>query len=47
VIANDPDYMGENVNGRVRNALGTVYLVLLGIVAAAALPLIIITKGGA
>lgn len=47
VIANDPDYMGENVNGRGRNALGTVYLILLGLVAAAALPLIIITKGGA
>ena len=47
VIANDPDYMGENVNGRVRNALGTVYLVLLGLVAVAALPLILITKGGA
>ncbi|MEA3056333.1 MAG: manganese transport protein [Actinomycetota bacterium] len=47
VIANDPDYMADNVNGRVRNALGTVYLILLGVVAVAALPLIIITKGGA
>jgi len=47
VIANDPDYMGQNVNGRVRNTLGTVYLILLAAVAAAALPLIIITKGGA
>jgi Mn2+/Fe2+ NRAMP family transporter len=47
VIANDPDYMAENVNGRVRNVLGTVYLILLGLVAVAALPLIIITKGGA
>jgi Mn2+/Fe2+ NRAMP family transporter len=47
VIANDPDYMGENVNGRVRNALGTAYLVLLIAVALAAVPLIIITKGGA
>jgi Mn2+/Fe2+ NRAMP family transporter len=47
VIANDPDYMGENLNGRWRNALGTLYLILLVLVAAAALPLIIITKGGA
>jgi Mn2+/Fe2+ NRAMP family transporter len=47
VIANDPDYMGDKVNGGVRNALGTFYLVLLGIVALAAVPLIIITKGGA
>jgi hypothetical protein len=39
--------MADNVNGRVRNALGTVYLVLLGFVAIAALPLILITKGGA
>lgn len=47
IIANDPDYMGEEVNGRVRNALGTIYFVLLMLVALAALPLIIITKGGA
>jgi manganese transport protein len=48
VIANDPDYMGEsNVNGRVRNALGVAYLGLLLVVAVAAIPLIIITKGGA
>lgn len=47
VIANDPDYMADNVNGRVRNALGIVYLILLGLVAVAAVPLIIITKGGA
>ena len=47
LIANDRRYMGEAVNGRVRNALGLVYLVVLGIVAVAAIPLIIITKGGA
>jgi Mn2+/Fe2+ NRAMP family transporter len=48
VIANDPDYMGvANVNGRVRNAFAVVYLVLLVAVAVAAIPLIIITKGGA
>jgi Mn2+/Fe2+ NRAMP family transporter len=48
IIANDPDYMGaDNVNGRVRNALGVVYLGLLAFVALAAVPLIIITKGGA
>ena len=27
VVANDPDYMGEHANGRLANALGTVYLV--------------------
>ena len=34
VIANDPDYMGEHVNGRVANALGTVYLVVIVVVVA-------------
>lgn len=29
VVANDPDYMGEQVNGRNNNALSTVYLVLV------------------
>ena len=29
VVANDPDYMGEHVNGRLANTLGTVYLVLI------------------
>jgi Mn2+/Fe2+ NRAMP family transporter len=47
VVANDPDYMGDQVNGRLTNALASVYLVLLLIVAAATIPLMIITKGGA
>jgi Mn2+/Fe2+ NRAMP family transporter len=47
VVANDPDYMGDAVNGRLTNAIGTVYLVLLLIVAVATIPLMIITKGGA
>ena len=47
VIANDPDYMGDKVNGRFLNALGTVYLILLLLIAVATIPLIIITKGGA
>ena len=33
VIANDPDYMGdEHTNGRLLNALATVYLVILVVV---------------
>ena len=32
VVANDPDYMGEHVNGRLANALGTVYLVVIIVV---------------
>jgi Mn2+/Fe2+ NRAMP family transporter len=47
VIANDPDYMGERVNGRLLNGIGTAYLLLLLVVSVAAIPLIVITKGGA
>ena len=46
VVANDRDYMGESVNGRVVNALGTFYLVLLTVVAIVAVPLMIATKAG-
>jgi manganese transport protein len=47
VIANDRDYMGDGVNGRLANTLGTVYLVILVVVSLITLPLLIITKGGA
>ncbi|GGO92790.1 hypothetical protein GCM10011584_30010 [Nocardioides phosphati] len=47
VVANDPDYLGEYVNGRLANGLGLVYLVLLTVVAVAALPLMVITGMGA
>jgi manganese transport protein len=47
LVANDPDYMGELVNKRLSNVLGTIYLVLLTIVAIATIPLIIATKAGA
>jgi Mn2+/Fe2+ NRAMP family transporter len=47
VIANDPDYMGQRVNGRFLNAVATVYLVLLSVVAVVTIPLMIITKAGA
>ena len=47
VVANDPDYMGEHVNGRLANALGTVYLVVIGVAALAAIPLMIVTRMGA
>jgi Mn2+/Fe2+ NRAMP family transporter len=46
VVANDPDYMGEHVNGRIANGLGTVYLVIVVVAAAAAIPLMLITKAG-
>lgn len=46
VVANDPDYMGDKVNGRIGNALGTVYLVLVTLAATAAIPLMVLTKAG-
>jgi Mn2+/Fe2+ NRAMP family transporter len=46
VVANDRTYMGHHVNGRVANALGTVYLVLVVVAATAAIPLMIITRAG-
>ena len=47
MVANDPDYMGEHVNGRLANGLGMVYLVLIGVAAVAAIPLMIWTRMGA
>jgi manganese transport protein len=47
VIANDPGYMGEHTNGRLLNAVATVYLVILVLVSVATIPLMIITKAGA
>jgi Mn2+/Fe2+ NRAMP family transporter len=47
VIANDPGYMGEHTNGRFLNTVATAYFVLLALVSVAAIPLILITKGGA
>jgi hypothetical protein len=39
--------MGDKTNGRVLNTIGTVYLVILVVVAIATIPLMVITKGGA
>jgi Mn2+/Fe2+ NRAMP family transporter len=47
VVANDPDYLGEHVNGRLANGLGSVYLVVIGVAALAAIPLMIWTRMGA
>jgi Mn2+/Fe2+ NRAMP family transporter len=46
VLANDPDYVGPRVNGRVRNLVGFGYLVLLVVISIATIPLMIITRGG-
>jgi Mn2+/Fe2+ NRAMP family transporter len=47
VVANDPDYMGKHVNGRLANTLGMTYLVIIGVAAVAAVPLMIWTRMGA
>ncbi len=46
LIANDPDYMGEHRNGRLANALGWVYFVIIIVIAVSAIPLMLITNGG-
>lgn len=46
LVANDRDYMGENANRTLSNALGTIYLIVLTVVAVATIPLMIATKAG-
>jgi Mn2+/Fe2+ NRAMP family transporter len=47
VVANDRDYMGEHANRVLSNTLGSIFLVLLVVVAVAAIPLMVITHMGA
>ena len=46
VIANDPDYLGEDINRPWTNLLGLLYLGLVVLASAAAIPLMIWTKAG-
>jgi Mn2+/Fe2+ NRAMP family transporter len=46
LVANDPEYMGANRNGRLANILGVVYLFVIVVIAVAAVPLMIITNVG-
>jgi manganese transport protein len=45
IVANDPLYMGDLRNGRLSNGLGVVFLALLTVAGAAAIPLLVITGG--
>ncbi|MDQ0733025.1 Nramp family divalent metal transporter [Arthrobacter sp. B1I2] len=47
IVANDPQYMREHVNGRVVNVLGMVYLVIILVASLAAIPLMVVTGAGA
>ena len=46
LVAQDPNERGPFVNGRLANILGWLFLILLSIAAASAIPLLIITNGG-
>jgi manganese transport protein len=46
LVANDKTYMGNYRNGRVANAFGVFYLVVIAIVALTAVPLMVLTNVG-
>ncbi|PPK65058.1 divalent metal cation transporter [Actinokineospora auranticolor] len=46
VVANDRDYLGDQVNGRLANIFGVGYLAVILLAAVAAIPLMVITGMG-
>ena len=46
LVANDRAYMGQHVNGRLANAFGLLYLVVILVVSITAIPLMIVTHQG-
>jgi Mn2+/Fe2+ NRAMP family transporter len=46
LIARDRTFMGEHANGPIANVLGWLFFLIIGVVALAAIPLMIITQGG-
>ncbi|MEV4759242.1 divalent metal cation transporter [Micromonospora sp. NPDC049559] len=46
VVANDRGYLGDRVNGRLANAFGVVYLIIVVAAAVAAIPLMVMTGMG-
>jgi manganese transport protein len=46
LVANDTAYMGRYVNGRLANAFGLLYLLIILVVAVSAIPLMIVTHQG-
>jgi Mn2+/Fe2+ NRAMP family transporter len=46
IVANDPDYMGEHVNGQALNGIALISLVIILAAAFAAVPLLIMTGAG-
>jgi manganese transport protein len=47
LLANDPRYVGDKTNSRVSNAAGTIVFAVMAVASIAAIPLLIVTKGGA
>jgi Mn2+/Fe2+ NRAMP family transporter len=46
LVANDPIYMGRYRNGRLSNALGVVYFIVILAISISAIPLLILSNGG-
>jgi manganese transport protein len=46
LVAGDSSYMGEYANGRLVSALGWIYLVVIGVISIAAVPLLVLTNMG-
>ncbi|MDP9401643.1 MAG: divalent metal cation transporter [Actinomycetota bacterium] len=46
LVANDRELMGDLVNGRLANTIGTTVLLLTILVSVAAFPLLVLTRGG-
>jgi Mn2+/Fe2+ NRAMP family transporter len=46
LMANDPEFMGEHVNGRLARTVGWAYFALLLVIAVTAVPLLLATNGG-
>ncbi|GAB20329.1 putative transporter [Gordonia effusa NBRC 100432] len=46
IVSNDPQYMGDKVNGRLMNAAGLAFLVIIVVVSLAAIPLLVVTGAG-
>ena len=46
LVANDRAYMGADVNGKLANFLGSLYFVIILMIAVAAIPLMLLTNGG-
>lgn len=47
IVANDREYLGDAVNGKLSNGIGLVILVVIVVVAVAAIPLMVMTGMGA